>query len=308
MESFASTTEAYNDFLNGNLLPITVSTKQTKFSGRIRAAESEGLYCFDITATDHVAQRTERDIRATDSGDFYKLNMVLTNSCTILQDGREAVLEAGDLCIYDTTRPYMRVNSPETRMIVLMFPRSILPLPPSSVRDITAVRLDGREGLWRIVSATLTSLVEHFEQIATPTGRRLAHNVIDIVSTLLIDTIQGKTSGGSSNLLHKLCEYIEENLSDPNLSLGTVAAAHYVSKRLIQAQFQRKSTTITAWIRNRRLEMCRRDLSDPLLAGEPVFKIAAMWGFLDPSYFSRIFKTKYGCSPTSFRGEYSAAA
>jgi len=309
VEHFLASVQAFNSFMSRCLTPITVSSKRPQFAGRIRMAESEGVRCFDITATDHVVQRTDEDIRATGSGDFYLLSMVLTNSCTILQDGREATLQAGDLCIFDTTRPYTIVSSNESRLIILMFPRSILPIPPTSVRDVTAVRLEGSEGFRPIVSAILLSLIEHLDQFATPTGHRLAYNVVDVVSTMLADAIQTEVPmENSGTSLTRICEYIEDRLADPGLSLREVAAAHYVSTRYVQAQFQRRNTTITRWIRQRRLEMCRRDLSDPMLAGHSVAEIAARWGFAEPSYFSKVFKEKYNCSPTSFRSEYSRAA
>lgn len=187
--------------------------------------------------------------------------------------------------------------------------RTLLPIPPSSVCGVTAVRLEGSQGFRPIVSAILSSIIENLEQFATPTGHRLAYNVVDVVSTMLADAIQTETTAGSSDaLMPKLCEYIENHLADPGLSLTEVAIAHYVSTRHVQAQFQRKNTTITAWIRERRLEMCRRDLSDPMFADHSVSEIAARWGFIEPSYFSKVFKATFGCKPTSFRGDYSAAA
>ncbi len=57
--------------------------------------------------------------------------------------------------------------------------------------------------------------------------------------------------------------------------------------------------TVSTWIRTRRLEQCRRDLLDPMLADRPVAAIAARWGFVDAAHFSRAFKTAFGVSPAS---------
>ena len=58
---------------------------------------------------------------------------------------------------------------------------------------------------------------------------------------------------------------------------------------------------MAGWIRERRLERCRRDLTDPTLADWSVTAIALRWGLTDPAHFSRAFRTAYGLSPTEYR-------
>ena len=66
------------------------------------------------------------------------------------------------------------------------------------------------------------------------------------------------------------------------------------------------SPTVSAWIRSRRLERCRRELADELFADRPVSAIAARWGFLDASHFSRLFRSTFGEAPTDFRKRFSS--
>ena len=61
-----------------------------------------------------------------------------------------------------------------------------------------------------------------------------------------------------------------------------IAAAHHISLRSLHQLFHDEGLTVAGWIRQRRLECCRRDLSDPALAARPVAAIAARWGFLEP--------------------------
>lgn len=299
----------YNEVVGSMFMPLTVSSRRSAFRARVRVAGNDSVYCFDIDASDHVVQRTEELIEQTTSGDFYKVSMQLRGMCTVLQDGREALLRAGDLAVYDTTRPYTLVMSEGARTAVLMLPRSFVTIPHDSVREVTATRFRGDEGVASMVSAFLSSVVCHLEEFATPAGHRLSRHIVDLVSTMLLggfDHEEIATSRGA--LMPRVCEFIESRLADPELSLGSVAAAHFVSTRHLQALFQRERTTITTWIRERRLEMCRRDLSDPFLTGESVASIAARWGFAEPSHFSRAFKARFGCSPRAFREREEIAA
>jgi AraC-like DNA-binding protein len=58
---------------------------------------------------------------------------------------------------------------------------------------------------------------------------------------------------------------------------------------------------VSTWIRERRLENCRRDLIDPLNAHLSVGAIASRWGFAEAAHFSRVFKAAFQMSPTELR-------
>jgi AraC-like DNA-binding protein len=55
-----------------------------------------------------------------------------------------------------------------------------------------------------------------------------------------------------------------------------------VSVRQLYKLFETQECTVAEWIRHRRMERCRRDLSDPALLHRPVGAIAAQWGLPTP--------------------------
>jgi AraC-like DNA-binding protein len=102
-------------------------------------------------------------------------------------------------------------------------------------------------------------------------------------------------------LLTTIQGFIQQHLGDPGLSPGMIAAAHHISLRSLHQLFRDEGLTVGGWIRRRRLERCRRDLSDPLLAARPIAAIAAAWGFSSASDFSRAFRAVHGLPPAEFR-------
>jgi AraC-like DNA-binding protein len=86
-----------------------------------------------------------------------------------------------------------------------------------------------------------------------------------------------------------------------------VADAHHVSLRQVHKLFHAGGSTVAGWIRQRRLERCRRDLLDPVVAALPVSAIGARWGYPDPAHFSRLFKSCYGVAPREFRHSRSSS-
>jgi AraC-like DNA-binding protein len=85
------------------------------------------------------------------------------------------------------------------------------------------------------------------------------------------------------------------------LSPGSIAASHHISLRLLHKLFEEQGTSVGRWIRERRLERCRRDLLDPALDDMPASAIAFTWGFADAAHFTRVFREAYGHPPGEYR-------
>lgn len=94
---------------------------------------------------------------------------------------------------------------------------------------------------------------------------------------------------------------IEERLADPGLSPTGIADAHHISLRYLYRIFEAQQSTVSSWIRSRRLYHCRQDLADPALLARPVSAVGARWGFADATHFARVFKAEFGVTPTEYR-------
>ncbi|MCV7030379.1 helix-turn-helix transcriptional regulator [Mycobacterium sherrisii] len=94
---------------------------------------------------------------------------------------------------------------------------------------------------------------------------------------------------------------IEDRLSDPDLDVPSIGAAHYMSVRTLQKLFHGEQQTVTGWIHTRRLEHCHWDLCDPTFVSHSIGAIATRWGLVDQAHFSRLFKSAYGVSPRDYR-------
>jgi AraC-like DNA-binding protein len=136
-------------------------------------------------------------------------------------------------------------------------------------------------------------------------------NVVDLLSTVLADEVYsraGQTVDSNVRLLRRVQHFIEAQLANPGLDPAMIAAAHFVSVRSLHKIFAASGLTVAGWVRERRLEHCRRDLSDPLHADVPVGAIGARWGLPDAAHFSRAFRTAYGVSPAQYRNGVGALA
>lgn len=95
-------------------------------------------------------------------------------------------------------------------------------------------------------------------------------------------------------------DLVEQRLADPELSPAMLARQLNVSVRTLQRAFAAAGGSVTAHIRERRLEAARRTLRASRLG---ISEIAAHWQFADGSHFGRAFKQRYGLTPTEYARE-----
>lgn len=283
-----------------SFVPLQVTTAGAdQFRGVIRGASVDEVHVNDIRATSHVVERTSELIARGDRS-YFKVSLMLAGTGLLIQDDREAVLQAGDLAVYDTDRPYSLVFDQDFRTMVVMFPKHLISLPADMIGQLTAVRISGQEGLGGMVVPYLTQLAGNLDQLAGTTGARLAHSALDLVTTVFTRELGLDQASADPHraLMQRIRSHIDRNLASTDLGPATIAAAHFISTRHLHGLFQEQGVTVSTWIRTRRLEQCRRDLLDPMLADRPVAAIAARWGFVKPSRFAAYYRSTFGVPPS----------
>ena len=296
---------AFRRLVSSSFVPLEVSGEADRgFTACLRTAEGDGIAFTEVSAAPHVVERTPATIEHGGAG-YYKLSLMLSGCSILVQDGRELVMGPGELAIYDTSRPYSLLQTETFRDLIVMFPKDRLDLPAPFVEQLTGVSLREQHGaLAQVLSAYLSQFPEQLGQLDDVRLRaKLARTGLDLVGTMLAAILDTDAVSRDPHrlLLQKICGYIDEHLASPELSPSSIAAAHFVSTRHLHALFTQAGTTVSTWVRERRLERCRADLFDPLLADRAIAAIAARWGFADAAHFSRVFKAAYGVSPSELR-------
>jgi AraC-like DNA-binding protein len=258
------------------------------------------------TRVDSCAQRVLRTpSRIARASDDYVLVALGTSGVNgVFQDGREAVMSAGQFVIYDTTRPYeLRFDDSFTQTI-FQIPRKLLHQRVGSFDTLTATTFSGDRPLERLAYEFLLSMSKTIEEVDAATATRLLDQALDLIAMAFADRMQQHSSDLSfhrSALLYRLKNYILTHLRDPELSVPRAAAAVGISPRYASDLMASEQTSFRTYVQMQRLERCKRDLSDPALMARHVSDIAFAWGFNDLAHFSRIFKQKFGASPREWR-------
>jgi len=253
-------------------------------------------------------RRTPKLISQADPN-MLKVLLVCDGTSVVAQGGQQARLSPAEFAIYDTRRPYEVACgvSPDrqVRVLTFMFPPSLLPFSPSRLRQLTAVRIPATAGLGDLTSQFLLQLVRNVDHYSPAEAARLSTAALEVLATRLARELDvgdwGTPEARRHALLTTVQGFIQQHLGDSRLSPGTVAAANHISLRSLHQLFHDEGLTVAGWIRQRRLEQCRRDLADPALAARPVAAVAARWGFTSAADFSRAFRAVHGLPPAEYR-------
>ena len=255
-----------------------------------------------LTAQD--IRRTERLIRRADA-EYFQVAIVTRGVGQVVQDGREAVLRPGDCAADETTRPFRWIFDDDWDAWVFTFPRQSVRLSEAERRLLTARRLDGRVGITGVVSRFLLDLARNSELLSGEQAEQVLAHGTDLVATLLSGVAGDSDTVRSSvqrSLMLRIKDHIDRLvLADPGLCPDQIAAAVSISTRYLHKLFAAEHQTVSRYIRELRLDRCRRDLLDPRLADRPVSAIAFRSGFGDLSGFTRAFKATFGASPRDIR-------
>jgi AraC-like DNA-binding protein len=101
----------------------------------------------------------------------------------------------------------------------------------------------------------------------------------------------------------------EKVYRDPDLTIGALATrvgvAEYVLRRLIHDHLAHRN--FAGFVNAYRLQEVRERLQDPNLPRRPILTLALEAGFGSIGPFNRLFKERYGVTPTAFRAEGDSA-
>src|SRR5215475_3355159 len=242
--------------------------------------------------------------------DLIKLLFVCDSGTSVVEQGdRQARLMPAEFAFYDTRRPFAvhcgLGQARPIRLLTFLFPPSLLPLSRSRLPQLAATRIPATAGLGDLTARFLLQLGRNVDHYSPAEAARLSTAALEVLATRLAHEMDindwGTPEARRHALLTTVQAFIQQHLGDAQLTPSGIAAAHHMSLRALHQLFHDAGLTVAVWIRQRRLEQCRRELVDPALAGRPVASIAARWGFSSAADFNRAFRAAHGMPPAEYR-------
>lgn len=220
-----------------------------------------------------------------------------------LMGGKRFTVEPGQFVLLDNTRFYQMEMDTEHEAVDLMMPQGwlekYLPDPGALLARPISVREGWGAPLGSLLEAMLTGLDD------SPLPRSLIAEQVGSLLTLATDFHEPTPSRHRGQLARQILRRIESDYAEPDLSPELVAAACGISKRYLQTLLAGSGTSFVQELNATRLERASDLLGDPRGASLSIAEIAYRTGFLDPGYFTRLFRKRFGITPREWRSGHA---
>jgi AraC-like DNA-binding protein len=157
----------------------------------------------------------------------------------------------------------------------------------------------------RLLDGYLESLASLDEPPSPESARFISDHLLDLVAAALGPTTKAAeiiaTRGLKAARTRAILAQIARRFSDCNIDLDNVAAALGLSRRYVQRLLEETGKSFTEHLVERRLERSFAMLTDRRYLHLAIIDIALAAGFGDVSHFNRVFRRRFGDTPSGAR-------
>ena len=235
-------------------------------------------------------------------GDAFSLIISRSKHLEVEQLGRDVRLCHGDATLLRVGETG-RVGSHED----FEFSAQIIPYAEVHARGArldagVTKRISARSEAMQLLRGYMRSLETRKLQVSQEGRELVRRHLIDLVA--LAFTSQSRVGESvigavASARLNAALECIAERFEEPELSVAAVAHAQGISPRYLQRLIEQSGTSFTAQVNELRLQRAFALLRQ---SGEMrISDIALQVGFSDLSHFNRLFRSRFGDTPSAVR-------
>jgi AraC family transcriptional activator of tynA and feaB len=254
-----------------------------------------GSAAMDGGCNAHRVERTWGDVRRVGVEDYCAIFEVAGQSA-VIQNDQAVKLVAGDVALFDLSRPTTFSNPGSAHWLSLNLPRQPL---------ISHLGFEPRGGMcgrggtlaMRLLHQLVRGAIEDEPSLCGPAAPYMQQVAYDLIGALFAPSDPAYRH--NDKLFACICSIIKDRFTDPDLSASEVAAEARVSLRYLQQLFTARGATCTQFIHSLRLDHAARLLNRraSLGTGQPLSELAYACGYRDYAYFARRFRHRFGCAP-----------
>ena len=280
------------------------------FNGSIARTEIGDMSLAEVYSEAQTVRHSRAHVARTRASLFF-LHLQIDGESINRQDGREAILQAGDFTLCDSTRHYDLIFPGANRMLVLGIPDAKLRRHIACPESLVAIPMQAAHGVGALLSSFLRGYwVECHRGFGDSAAERVTVAILDLLGAAYADIPRARADYSSLASAHRIriINFIEAHLHDPELTPSRIAAACRMTPRYLHYLFSDQEETVARYILRRRLDACARALVSTAQRGRTVTAIAFDHGFNSPTHFGRVFRARFNMTPLEFRRERIGSA
>lgn len=223
------------------------------------------------------------------------------------QNGKESVIARGEATLISLTDALETANRPPGGLLVLRFPRPQLSPRLLATQDCFLRTIPRQTAALTLLTSYLSAARE-----SSQNDPDLQHAVVSHIYDLAAlaigatrdDAELAMARGGRAARLHAIKQDIAAHLCRAELTLETIARRQGCTTRAVQRLFEGEGTSFTDYLLEQRSALAHRLLSDPARVHQKIAAVAYDAGFGDVSHFNRVFRRRYGETPSDVRARH----
>ena len=245
---------------------------------------------------DQVRQSAEPD---TADDVFFGINV--TGAGLARQQGRDAAVNPGDaVALRLAEGPFAVLRPAPSRLIGIRARGRALPLD-SGRHAGTPQLVPGHTQALRLLTGYLAAMGAHPMPEEPALAAAVVGHLLELVALSMRPSGDPSPSARRAVRAARLAALkadIARHLTDPTLSVASLAARHGISPRYVHKLFEDDGRTYSQIVLDGRLERALKELRS---SSRTVSAVAGAAGFGDLSYFNRTFRRRYGMTPSDVR-------
>jgi AraC-like DNA-binding protein len=239
---------------------------------------------------------------AADGDDGIGLFVNMGSRAAASQRRRGVVLGAGDAVLIGHG-PSVVTPAPDG-FIGMIVPHAALAKRVKNIDDATMRLIPRRSEPLQILMNYMRLLPDQLVLGSPKLRRTVVRHIHDLMALAVAPRRAAQEVGPSAVAAARLdiaLDCIAQSFADPALSVAAVAKRLNISPRYLQQMLERAGTSFSARVNELRLQRASTLLTQARNGTRRISDVALEAGFSDISYFNRLFRSRFGCTPSAFR-------
>lgn len=230
----------------------------------------------------------------------FKILFQLTGSARVTQAGRTADLRESMFAFIDGAQPFSVEMAQAHRQLLFQLPRPAIVARFRGIERRTALAQGDGESGDALLRDFALSLAGRADALSPQAGACALTALLELLGAACASR---GTNPAATRVAHARA-VIELDLVNEQLSPDGLADRMGISRRYLDALFKQGGSTVSAYIRERRLQRAAALLRDPAHRGASVSEVCFGAGFQDAAHFARAFRGRFGVAPSVYRRGY----
>jgi len=241
-----------------------------------------------------------------DGNDGYSFLISQSRNLEVTHRGRDLRLSRNDATLLHLCETGSVGSRNNVMLVSVLIPNAELTARCTNLSNAVIHRFPQRSEALHLLRGYIHTLEKGKLRHSARGLETVRRHIIDLIAL----AITSRSAVGESSLsavtaarLKVALEYIARNFEKPGLTLAAVAHSQGISSRYLQRVMEISGVSFTASVNELRLQKALMLLTEASDGASRISDVAFQVGFSDVSHFNRLFRSRFGDTPTGIRAQ-----